>query len=675
MQIFINYKRRVDPDHEIARQLEEVLKQAGHVVFRDESSIHGGKKWAEVIEKGIRDSSVVLSLVSNAALSSDWVLNEIDFAQRHGKLLLPIVLEKLEESLEFQEFIPRFLRIQYLLYSGDTERLAVEVLQGLDEGVEGLASRNSRHRVLVLDELDDSANPAWESFAANHPECHDDMRVRLGLEDVVRLAMLRSPYYRRSLDTKHDPTDQPTPKADPLALSAYRQCIYSRVATGEFGVTGFARADVIAHKPGVSVDQELRGFLGLMVRLSNVRRVRSTLATLEELHRVEQIRYDVGMTPMQAVEAIKVRIYEMHDELARVEDPWEEALEHFQTYVLGLPARFQFEPDDGLLSQIALIPPWAERANSQLSDWREKAVSENPYPETILAQLRLDIVQLIGQLEQHAQGMQAAWTCCPEREFDEVPEVETMAPIMPPGVEPLPPRLGVADQLSQLLGSLQTLARVIQLDPLTLGAPGPMVMNEQNSDWFRAPSDWDALTSEAKQPWKGGFMQAPTLLVDKIEELERLVGDAVSLFSRVRTAGLYAARVSLSLDRAEQIAADRRPDSELLKTNAVLRRRLRDSLRRTLTDLNRRARDVKNWRGAADSSLVASDAARAMLFYGRGRIDEVIVKSVELFNARHQLQRAWFRYQAARVQLHRDLGLQEIDDNGYCREVDAGLFI
>ncbi len=675
MHIFINYKRRVEPDHDLARQLEEVLKNAGHTVFRDESSIHGGTKWAEVIEKGIRESSVVLSLVSNAALSSDWVLNEIDFALRHGKVLLPVVLEKLEESLEFQEFIPRFLRIQYLLYSGDTDRLSIEVLHGLDEGVEGLAQRDSRHRVLVLDELDDSANPAWETFAAKHHLSVDGTHVRLDLEDAVRLAMLRSHYYRRSFETADASDVQPTStaKADPRALNAYRQCMYSRVATGEFGTTGFARADILAHKPAIIVDPELSGFLGLMVRLSDLHRVRSTLEALVELQRVQQIRFDVGMVPMQAVEDIKVRVYEMHDELARVEDPWEEAIERFQTYVLGLPARFQFEPDDALLKQIELTPSWAAEANSRQRAARELASTENSFPETTLSQLRSDIGQLIGELAQHVRSMQTAWANLPAGAIAAEPPIEASATV-PPGIEPPPPPLSIADRLSQLLDSLQALDRVIQVEPLALGMPGPLVMNEQHHDWFRGPSDWDALSPQAKQPWQGGFIQPPTLLIDKIDELDNLIGDAVSLFSRGRTAGLYARRTDLTLDRAEQIASEQRPDAELLKTNAILRRRMRDSLRRTLTDLNRRARDIDNWRRAADSTLLACDAARAMLFYGQGRIDEVVTKNVELFSARHQLLRAWFRYQAARLQLHRDLGLLEVNDNGQCREIEAGLF-
>src|SRR5262245_31356339 len=124
MKIFINYKRSVEPDQPLAEHLERAFREQGYDVLRDATGIPTGTQWASVIQQHLEESDVVLSLVSNAALRSTWVLNEIDWGRRRGKLFIPVLLEKLEEALEFQEFMPRFMRVQHYVYKGEPEQVA-----------------------------------------------------------------------------------------------------------------------------------------------------------------------------------------------------------------------------------------------------------------------------------------------------------------------------------------------------------------------------------------------------------------------------------------------------------------------------------------------------------------------------------------------------------------------
>src|SRR4051812_30614639 len=108
MKVFINYKRHIAPDQPLAEHLQRALLDAGHEVFRDATGIESGAEFATVIRQRLEDCDVVVALVSNASMKSTWVLNEIDWAHRCGKLLVPVLVEKLAEALEFQEFKPRF---------------------------------------------------------------------------------------------------------------------------------------------------------------------------------------------------------------------------------------------------------------------------------------------------------------------------------------------------------------------------------------------------------------------------------------------------------------------------------------------------------------------------------------------------------------------------------------
>jgi len=121
MQIFINYKQNVQPDHDYARELEKRLSNEGHKVFRDETGIKPSQEWAKRLYREISSCDTLVSLVSNEALSSTWCLTEIDFALKEGKRLLPIVLEEISKELDFQAFKPRFMLTQWHKSNGNLD--------------------------------------------------------------------------------------------------------------------------------------------------------------------------------------------------------------------------------------------------------------------------------------------------------------------------------------------------------------------------------------------------------------------------------------------------------------------------------------------------------------------------------------------------------------------------
>jgi tetratricopeptide (TPR) repeat protein len=79
-RVFISYKH-TDPDQELARSLLERLKGAGHDPFMD-IEIALGERWAEVIERCLRECELFVVFVSAESTASDMVRQEIRIAHK-----------------------------------------------------------------------------------------------------------------------------------------------------------------------------------------------------------------------------------------------------------------------------------------------------------------------------------------------------------------------------------------------------------------------------------------------------------------------------------------------------------------------------------------------------------------------------------------------------------------
>lgn len=153
MRVFINYKQNVQPDHSLAASIEARLIREGHKVFRDESRINPSEKWPARIEREVRDCNAMVCLVSNASLRSAWVLNEIDLARQLEKRMLPVLIEKIDDSLRFQALNPRFMSIQWLALSGEEEVDLAKIVSALAE------PRHACYRDLISAKLSEHGVP------------------------------------------------------------------------------------------------------------------------------------------------------------------------------------------------------------------------------------------------------------------------------------------------------------------------------------------------------------------------------------------------------------------------------------------------------------------------------------------------------------------------------------
>ena len=96
ISIFISY---APEDAECAETIRNGLEGRGYSVWRaPDYPTPSDASYAYVVENGIMGSAVVLLLWSEAAARFDWARRHLAFAQRLGKLIVPVVLVALDET-------------------------------------------------------------------------------------------------------------------------------------------------------------------------------------------------------------------------------------------------------------------------------------------------------------------------------------------------------------------------------------------------------------------------------------------------------------------------------------------------------------------------------------------------------------------------------------------------
>lgn len=105
MQIFISYKRE---DEIFARSLHNELKSWGYVPWLDVVHIPAGEPWDSAIHRGLRDSEIVIGILTANALASGNVLDEWGYALSTEKRLILLWLTDVIEA----DVPPRYIRIQ-----------------------------------------------------------------------------------------------------------------------------------------------------------------------------------------------------------------------------------------------------------------------------------------------------------------------------------------------------------------------------------------------------------------------------------------------------------------------------------------------------------------------------------------------------------------------------------
>jgi len=87
--IFISYSHK---DKEYACLLANELGKHGIEYWMDDR-IDYGTQWPRIIQQNIESCAAVIVIMSTNAFDSNWVLNEVAFAQQERKTIFPVLLE------------------------------------------------------------------------------------------------------------------------------------------------------------------------------------------------------------------------------------------------------------------------------------------------------------------------------------------------------------------------------------------------------------------------------------------------------------------------------------------------------------------------------------------------------------------------------------------------------
>jgi AAA-like domain/TIR domain len=133
-RLFISYKRGVEPDEGVARQIFQALRPA-HEVFIDQT-MPVGTLWAERIEAEIRRSDFLLTLLSAESVHSEMVRGEIELAHQlcqtqDAPRILPIRLGYREPfAYPLSEYL-NGINWAFWDSAADTDRLIDELRQAI----------------------------------------------------------------------------------------------------------------------------------------------------------------------------------------------------------------------------------------------------------------------------------------------------------------------------------------------------------------------------------------------------------------------------------------------------------------------------------------------------------------------------------------------------------------
>ncbi len=125
--VFISYSTA---DQSSANALRNLFSKHGYGTWMAPYDIPPGRKYAEVINKAIKDCDCFALLLTNRAQDSIWVAKEVERAVHYRKLLIPISLENVVLNDEFEFYISTDQIVPVKTISADSSEIQ-KILQTL----------------------------------------------------------------------------------------------------------------------------------------------------------------------------------------------------------------------------------------------------------------------------------------------------------------------------------------------------------------------------------------------------------------------------------------------------------------------------------------------------------------------------------------------------------------
>jgi WD40 repeat protein len=177
LDAFISY-RRIPSDIEFVNRLQEALTARGKEVWVDVHSIEPAADWKDRIERGILGAKALIFVLTPESATSEECRNELETAARHHKLIIPIVLRRVDPH-GLPEYLAKPNWI-FLTQGDDFDTGIEEVIEALETDLDWRDAHtrltvrteewvnSGRDRSFFLRGTDLRAAEAWLSQATAH---------------------------------------------------------------------------------------------------------------------------------------------------------------------------------------------------------------------------------------------------------------------------------------------------------------------------------------------------------------------------------------------------------------------------------------------------------------------------------------------------------------------------
>ena len=143
--IFVSYARE---NSEFALRLAHSLGERGIAVWIDQQRIEVGKRWPTVVEEALKQSNYFLIILSPSSVASREVLNELDYALKANKTILPVIYEECSEPYRIDSI--QHVDFSKLAYQDGLNRLVQLFQEGQDLVLEPAGASGRRRHWLPI---------------------------------------------------------------------------------------------------------------------------------------------------------------------------------------------------------------------------------------------------------------------------------------------------------------------------------------------------------------------------------------------------------------------------------------------------------------------------------------------------------------------------------------------
>ena len=149
--VFISYSRKdyvdehnnVIPENEVSK-IKEALTKAKITYWFDEEGVYAGDKFAKVIVRNIKASSIFVFLSTKDSNQSEWTANEISTAHMLGKKIIPV---RIDDSVFHDDVILYIARLSRIDYFSNPDEGRRELVRSIKEYLEDVKAAEAQKAV------------------------------------------------------------------------------------------------------------------------------------------------------------------------------------------------------------------------------------------------------------------------------------------------------------------------------------------------------------------------------------------------------------------------------------------------------------------------------------------------------------------------------------------------